>query len=296
MSKFSPAEAVFAGFRFARERPASLLIWSAYYLLVLAVSLFALFDLAGDKMLQLMALQKAGATDPGPMLAIVDDIAPALGFAALLMIVFGAVMRAAVLRAYLEPGTQPWAGLRFGGDELRVLGAYAFLMLALFCGTMSVSLFAGLAAGINQGLAMIVLIAGLVLMAGVAVRLSLTPVAAFVEKQISLRRSWQLTEGSFWSLVGAYILLFAVAGVILVVMLVLFGALMGVAALTTGGGLADVGLAMRRQYDNLNPILIGLDVMLNVVQVWLSVVFLVVGLGIAVNAYRALSIGKGLRV
>ena len=128
MSNFSPTEAVFAGFRFARARPAALLIWAAYYLVVLAVALFALFDLAGDKMLQLMALQKAGAADPGPMLAIMDDISPALGFAALLMMVFGAVMRAAVLRAYLEPGKiHPWAGLRFRDVlELQDVGVAKF--------------------------------------------------------------------------------------------------------------------------------------------------------------------------
>ena len=296
MSKFSPTEAVFAGFRFARERPAALLIWAGYYLVVLALSLFALFDLAGDKMQQFIALQQAGGTDPGPLLAVMDDIAPALGFAALLVIVFGAVMRTAVLRAYLQPGPHPWGGLRFGGDELRVLGAYALLMLALFSGVMSASLFTGLAAQINPGLAMVVLFAGLLLIAGVAVRLSLTPVVAFAEKRISMRRSWQLTEGAFWPLVGAYVLLFALGGVILAVMLVLFGALMGAAAIGTGGGLAEVGLAMRRQYDNLNPILIGLDVALNIAQLWLSVVFLVVAMGIAVNAYRALVVGKGLRV
>lgn len=287
MSNFSPTEAVFSGFRFARARPAALLIWAAYYLLVLAVALFALFDLAGDKMLQLMAVQKTGASDPGPMLAIMDDIAPALGFAALLMMVFGAVMRAAVLRAYLEPGKiHPWAGLKFGADELRVLGAYAFIMLALFCAVTFVSLLMSLAAQVNAGLAVVAMIAGLLAVAALAVRLSLAPMVAFTEKRISLRRSWQLTGGSFWPLAGAYVLLFAVAAVIIVVVLVLFGALMGAAALATGGGAAEVGLAMRRQYEGLNPMLIGLDVVLNVVQVWLSVVFLVTGLGVGVSAYR----------
>lgn len=295
MSNFSPSEAVFDGFRFARARPAALLIWSAYYLVVLAVALVALFDLAGDKMLQLLALQKAGAADPGPMLAIMDDIAPALGFAALLMMVFGAVMRAAVLRAYLEPGqAHPWGGLRFGGDELRVLGAYALIMLALFCAVSFVSLLIGVAAQVNAALAVVAMAAGLLAFAALAVRLSLTPMVAFAEKRVSLRRSWQLTADGFWSLVGAYILLFAVAAVILVMVLVLFGALMGAAALATGGGVAEVGLAVRRQYEGLNPMLIGLDVVLNLVQVWLSVVFLVAGLGVGVSAYRAF-VGKNPR-
>jgi hypothetical protein len=252
MSKFSPTEAVFAGFRFARTRPAALLIWSAYYLVVLAVALVALFDLAGDKMVQLAALNKAGPADPGALLTVMDDIAPALGFAALLMMVFGAVMRAAVLRAYLEPDkVHPWAGLRFGSDELRVLGAYAFIMLALFCAVTFVSLLMSLAAQVSPGLAVFALGAGLAALAALAVRLSLAPMVAFTEKRISLRRSWQLTAGGFWPLAGAYVLLFAVAGVIIVVVLVLFGAL------------------------------------LNVVQVWLSVVFLVAGLGVGVSAYRA---------
>jgi hypothetical protein len=287
MARLSPTEAVFAGFRFARERPAALLIWSAYYLVVLAVTLFAVFNLAGDKLLQLVALQRSGAADPGPILAIMDEIAPALGFAVLLLTVFGTVLRTAVLRAYLEPGPHPWGGLRFGGDELRVLGAYAFLMLTLFCGVTTVSLFTGLAAAVNPALAALAMIVGLAALAGLAVRLSLAPVVAYTEKRISLRRSWELTKGGFWRLLGAYVLLVAVAGVILVVMLVLFSALMGVAATASGGGIGDVGLALRRQYEGLNPILIGLDVLLNVVQVWLSVVFLAAGLGVGVSAYRA---------
>ena len=38
MAKFSPTEAVFAGFRFAKARPATILIWSAYLLVVTAVA------------------------------------------------------------------------------------------------------------------------------------------------------------------------------------------------------------------------------------------------------------------
>ena len=45
MAKFSPTDAVFAGFRFARERPATILIWAAYLLVAIAVTSIAMFDI-----------------------------------------------------------------------------------------------------------------------------------------------------------------------------------------------------------------------------------------------------------
>lgn len=294
MAKFSPTEAVFAGFAFARRRPAAILIWSAYYLVVLAIALVALYDLGGAKLQALVGLQQSANADPNQVLAVLDGVMPAVGFACLLLVVFGSVMRSAVIRAYLEPGPHVWAGLRFGGDELRVLGGYAMFISAMFLATMGLSAATQSVAALSQPAAVLVMLAGLLLLLGLAVRLSLAPVAAFKEKRVGacLRRSWTLTQGAFWRLLAAYVLLLAICAVILIVVLVLFGALMGVAAVASGGSIADVGVAMRRDYENLNPILIGLDVLLNLAQVWLSVVFLVVGLGVEVEAYRTFASDK----
>ncbi len=294
MAKFSPTEAVFAGFAFARRRPASILIWSAYYLVVLVIALVALFDLAGGKLQGLIALQQSGSADPNQMLALMDGMMPALGFATLILVVFGSVMRSAVIRNYLEPGPHVWGGLRFGGDELRVLGGYAMFILAMFLAMMGLSTATQAVASASKEAGALVMLIGLLLIAGLAVRLSLASVVAFKEKRVGacLRRSWTLTGGSFWRLVGAYVLVIAICAVILIVVLVLFGCLMAAAAVATGGNIADVGVAMRRDYEGLHPVLIGLDVLLNLAQVWLSVVFLVVGLGVEVEAYRTFATAK----
>jgi hypothetical protein len=287
MTPLSPTELVFAGFRFARKRPTSILIWSAYYLVVLAVAAWALIDLTGDRMQQLFAMLQTPTPDLQAASALMQDILPGVGFSDLLMLVFGSVMCAAMIRSQTEPATKTWAGLRFGEEELRVLGAYALTVVMLFFGLMAAAAAAGLAAGVNQAAALIVMILGLLLVAALAVRISLAPVIVFTEKRISLRRSWAMTQGVFWRLAGAYVLLAAIAGVVLTLSAVIFGALIGGAALAAGGGVASLAQAARQNFEGMNPVLIGLSVLSNLVQVWLMVVFISVGLNIAIQAYRA---------
>ena len=289
MEKFSPTEAVFAGFRFARQRPAVLLIWSAYYLVVLAVTLFAVLDLGGDKVAALQAMAQSSTIDMAKLQALADDLTPAFGFASLLLLVFGAVLRTAILRVYMAKEPQAWAGLRLGGEELRVLGAYASMM-AILAGALVVAM--GVSAAVemvSQAAGLPVLALGVLAAVALMVRLSLLPTVAYAERKVSPQRSWLLTRGVFWRLVAAFVLLFAVAAVIWMVLTLLFMALMGAAATATGGSIGEVGLAIRRQYEGLHPVLIVLDVLLNLLQVWLSVVYLTVGLGIGLHAWRVMS-------
>jgi hypothetical protein len=149
MAKFSPTEAVFAGFRFVRERPATLLIWSAFLLVVLALALVAMFDLGGDQMTALVQASQAVPFDPALITKLSQDIFPASAFALLLTVVFGSVLVTAILRVRLESATHPWGGLRFGGDELRVLGANVMVILAVFLAETLVGMAADLGARVG---------------------------------------------------------------------------------------------------------------------------------------------------
>jgi hypothetical protein len=285
MAKFSPTDSVFAGFRFAKERPATLLIWSAYLLLVMAVAVLALFDLGGDQMTALVTASSSGAFDPALISKISEDILPASSFCMLLMVVFGSVLVTAILRLHLEPGPQPWGGLKFGGDELRVLGANALVILMVFCCETLLGLVADLGGRVGiPGPA--VLFAGLLLILALHVRLSLTSVVAMAEKRISLRRSWLLTAQGFWPLLGAYVLLYAIGLVILLLVIVVFTALTAAIVMAGGGG-NPVAMLMSQDFGGLNPVMIGAYMLMNLAQVWVILLVLTVSIAVDVAAYRA---------
>jgi hypothetical protein len=288
MAKFSPTEAVFAGFRFARERPAAILVWSAFLLVVLAVVSIAMFDLGGDSMTSLVIASHGDHPDPKQLMKLMQEVAPATLFASLLMIVFGAVLSTAVLRVLLKPGPHAWAGLRLGGDELRMLGATVMVVLVVF----GLELLLGTASGLLAGVGVppiVSLIPGLVLILAVQVRLSLVGVISQVEHRIDLARSVRLTRKRFWPLLGAYVLLLAITLVILFLLTIVFAALMGAATLASGGGVNQLALMLSGKFSEMNPLLMVVYVASNLAQVWLAVVFLTVWLAIGVETYRAAS-------
>jgi hypothetical protein len=284
MAKFLPTEAVFAGFRFVRERPAALMIWSAFLLVVIAVAVLAMFDLGGDQMTAMMTASQTTPIDPAQISKLSEAVLPASSFAFLLVVVFGSVLMTAILRVQLEPGVHPWGGLRFGGDELRLLGANLAVLLALFFAELGLGLVAGLVS--NVGLRTPIMLVGFLLILALQARLSLTAVVAMVEKRIALRRSWTLTGKGFWRLLGAYVLLWAIAIVILFLIVILFGALTAAVAMA-GGGANPLALMMANNYGGLNSVVVGLYVLMNLAQVWLTMVVLAVSLVINVAAYRA---------
>jgi len=286
MAKFSPTEAVFTGFRFVRERPATLLIWSGFLLVVIAVAVAAMFDLGGDQMTALVTASQSGTFDPAQISKLSQDLLPASAFGLLLVVVFGAVLATAILRVYLRPGPHPWGGIRFGEDELRLLGAGALVICVLFFAELLVGLAAGLAANAGVPAAPVIAVGFLLIMA-LQVRLSLAPVVSLTEKKISLARSWALTAKGFWSLLGAYVLLLAITLVILVLIGILFSALMTAAAMATGGGVNQIALALAHNFDHLNPLLVGLYALMNLAQVWLGMVVMAVSLAVGAEAYKA---------
>jgi hypothetical protein len=289
MARFSPTDAVFAGFRFVRERPATLLVWAAFQLVATVVASVAMLDIGGDSLTSLgLAARSANPPDAQQLMKLMDDVLPALMFGALLMIVFGAVLSTAILRVRLNPGPQAWGGLRLGGSELRLLGSKILVFAAAF-------LVEGLAVFIAAALQLagvpipLGLAAGLALLvAPLMVRLSLAGVVSQIEGRLSPARSFQLTKPLFWRLVGAYVLLAAIMLVILVLVAVIFAALIGASALGGGGDMDQVAMAaMQGRFDSLNPIVAGLYILSNLAQVWVLVTFQAVFLSIATDAYEA---------
>lgn len=286
MAQFSPTESVFAGFRFAKARPAMILIWSAYLLVVLAVASFAMFDIGGDAMTALVIASQGAHPDPNQLMKLTQAVAPASLFAGLVIVIFGAVLSTAILRVRLKPGPQPWGGLQLGGDELRLLGAAALCVVAVMVLEAGVGLAMGLVADIGAPPAA-ALIPGALLILAVQVRLSLAGVVSQVEGRVDLGRAVRLTRRQFWRLLGAYVLLAAIALVALFLMTIMFAFLMGAAAMGLGGGVNQLALVLQHNFTQLNPLLALLYVASNLAQVWLAVVVLCVFHCIGVEAYRA---------
>jgi hypothetical protein len=252
----------------------------------LALVSVAMVDIGGDALTSLVIALQGSNPDPNQLAKLTAQVAPASLFAELLVTVFGAVLATAILRVRLSPGQHPWGGLKLGGDELRMLGATVLVMLCVFGVTMASGMVADLVAAAG-GPSLVPLAIGVLLALVLQVRLSLVGVIAQAEGRISLPRSFRLTKGLFWRLVGAYVLLAAIVLVILFLLAVIFAALLEAAAVATGGGINQAALALQGRFTDLNPALAVLYVISNLAQVWVIVVFLVAFLSIAVDAYQA---------
>jgi hypothetical protein len=286
MARFLPTDAVFSGFRFVKQRPAMVLIWAAYLLVLLAVASVAMFDIGGDALTSLMIAAQGSNPDPAKLMKLMQQVAPASLFAELLITIFGAVLATAVLRVRLTPGPHPWGGLKLGGDELRVLAGTLLVMICVFCLSMTAGVLADLVGELGIP-PLIPLALGLFLVLAVQVRLSLVGVVCQAEGRVSLSRSILLTKGMFWRLLGAYVLLAAITLVILFLLAVIFAALIGAAAMATGGGVNQMALALQGRFTDINPLLAILYVANNLAQVWVIVVFVAVFLCTTTEAYKS---------
>jgi hypothetical protein len=286
MAKFSPTDAVFSGLREARQRPAAVLVWSAALMVAMAVTSVAVFDIGGDSLVSLFLALQAEHPDPKQIAKLFEDVSPAFMFGGLLMMVFGSVLATAVLRVQLKPGVHPWAGLKLGGDELRMLGATVLVSVATSVIESLVGIGSGslAAAGVPQ---FATLIPGLFLILAVQVRLSLTGVVSQTENRISLIRSIRLTKGLFWPMLGAYVLLLAIGLVMFFLIAIAFAALLGAASMAGGGGVNQLFLLMAGKLDQIDPLMMVISILSNMAQVWLGVVVLIAWLHIGVEAYKA---------
>jgi hypothetical protein len=288
MARFSPTDAVFSGFRFVKERPATLLVWAAFLLVAAAVALTAVADLGGDSLTALSIAVRGSNPDPQQLMKLMDDVLPAILFGGLLMIVFGAVLSTAILRVRMTPGPHPWGGLRLGGGELRLLGAKFLVLAAAFVVELVVAVVAVALAGAGVPTLLGLTLGLALLLAPLLIRLSLAGVVSQAEGRINPARSFQLTKPLFWRLLGAYVLLGAIMLVILVLLAIIFTALLGAAALGGGGDMDQTAMALvQGRLTDLNPLVVAVYVAFSLVRVWVAVVATVVFLSISVDAYDA---------
>ena len=199
-------------FGFVRDNVRAILVWSGlFFLLSLALMTIMRPFYAG----QLAAMQAGTAAPPnfGPLLLMI-----------VLLLVVMTVVWAAVFRAVLFPEQSRLAYLRLGMDELRLLGCVlvlliAFYLLLLVSGIVMAILGAAImgVGGAAGGVAAVGL-AAVVLSLWLGTRFSLAGPLTILERKIIIGRSWRMTRGNFWRLLGAYL-------VIIVLLVVVYGGL-----------------------------------------------------------------------
>jgi len=199
-------------FGFVRDNVRAILVWSGlFFLLSLALMTIMRPFYAG----QLAAMQAGTAAPPnfGPLLLMI-----------VLLLVVMTVVWAAVFRAVLFPEQSRLAYLRLGMDELRLLGCVlvlliAFYLLMLVSGIVLAILGAAImgVGGAAGGVAAVGL-AAVVLSLWLGTRFSLAGPLTILERKIIIGRSWRMTRGNFWRLLGAYL-------VIIVLLVVVYGGL-----------------------------------------------------------------------
>jgi uncharacterized membrane protein YeaQ/YmgE (transglycosylase-associated protein family) len=245
MPNFSLTEAAFEGFRFTRERPASVAAWAlATFVSNLATGILG--ALVGGPALH--AFQAAAASsDITQFLSLLVPAVPALVVTVLMELAGASVVYASALRSFM--GIDHRVTFKAGADERRLflllvgygLIYWVFSLLTGMAFGLSENIASALSPVVAKFLVWLAPIAMFCLPTFVIVRLSLAPVIALDRKRISLKESWVSTKGHFWPLAGSLILSIGLFLVVAFVALMLVMILTELASIGTHGAIAKPG-------------------------------------------------------
>jgi hypothetical protein len=292
MRRFSPTDAAFEGLRLTRERPRAVLAWAACYLIFsYLIGVVADLTLGPQSKALLADLQRANS-DPAAFWPAAQKMAPFFLAGLPLSLVFQAIFTSAVYRAVLSPEEARRGYLRLGMDEVRIMALNVIMSviwgLTLF-GVLMVSVFTAVSLGAAAAPAL-VLVGDILTMVAfgaaivILVRLSLAGPLTFNEHRLRVFESWALTRGSFWRLLGAYILAFAMGAVVLVLMGLILFVVASVLLQLNGGGVAALSAP------SPGPLVVVLAFVWQVASVLIFTCFYVVLKAPAAQAYKDLTI------
>jgi hypothetical protein len=295
---FSATEAAFEGFRLVKREPKSVLAWAGVQLvfsIALTLLLLPVMSVAVKVDLPPAAAASPGAVAAATAASNMAKLLPMYALMVPLYLIFFAVLSAAVYRAVLRPEDKGFARLRFGQDELRLIGAWILLGLlwigfSILAGVVLVVLVAGVAFTARSGPAMAVLAVSITYLglfaffAWFAVKFSMVGPMTFAQKRIQLFGSWKFTKGRFWSLLGCYLLAFVFILIIWLVALIIDGA---VAVGSTGGSFTAAATSMfRPDYSSMQTYFTPARLVLLPVGAVAGMLQLALGVAPAARAYK----------
>jgi hypothetical protein len=259
MSGFKPADAALEGFRITRENPKTFAIWVGATFAVSVLSVIIDVLLPGSVREGLASISANETMTAKQFIDTLILISPVL----VLGLIVQSIMAAAVYRLIFRHDDTRFGYLRLGADEFRLMALsviYIFLTIGLMLAAVAgVGIVVAVVSLGGAAVATFATTAGVFAVIGimvyVLVRLSLAPVATFVERRLAIFESWGLTRGYFWPLLGAYVLALACIAVIGLLILTIFSAVAGAIVLTSGGQLSDVKSVIQPQGTSLKSYL-----------------------------------------
>lgn len=218
MTEFSASDAAIAGFRLIGQRWRVVVGWSmANLLIVVAMAI----------VVSMVALGIGAAAGSSPAGAVIAGV---IGLLAGLMA--GAIIACGVYRLMLRPQEPAYIFLRVGKDEARLVAVW---LIALIAWGALAALIAGVGTllqgrgGLAGGLAFAIL--PVLAAVWLAVRFSLAGPVSFAEGRLGFLRSWRLTRGRTWAVLGMAVVAALLLGVVWILawilQLVLTGAITG---------------------------------------------------------------------
>ena len=191
-------------FSLIRERPGAMAVWGLIYLATEVVLGLGTSSLLGS-----------GINMVGTWSLIL-----LLNFALFLVVM---VLYTAIQRAVLRPGDGGFASLRLGMDEVRAILLMIFYVVLFYIGLIFLGvvmvLFVGATANTGSVATMwfmlvIQLIGLFCLLAWFYVKLSLSFPLTLLRRRFVMGEAWTLSMGRFWTLFGAYFVIFVIVFVL----------------------------------------------------------------------------------
>lgn len=229
---FDFGKAVFHFFNVFSRKPAAVIWIALWQSLLYAGLLYLTFVTIGDYYVWIFGELASGNVGMIDETEIMNRMANVMSFGPLISIggiLIALMAQGAWLRLLTRGEMSAVIPFRLGGDELRLFATNLGLIgigIGLYFAFLFVMIFAGVAVGIavssggdaNVGLAggLTVAIAILVMLGlslFVGVRLSAAPAMTVLERRIAFP-AWGVTKGKFWPVLGAYILVAIMLGVL----------------------------------------------------------------------------------
>lgn len=241
MGQIDVGRAATTGFGVIARNPLAVVVWGLVFFALTVLPLLLMFGTIGPAIAEFaQSAPEGGDPDVSAMMRLQGQLMAVNSLVQLGQLVAQVLLMCAIYRAVLTPEDSRFFYLRLGMGELMAGLMMLFVGILLVMGIFAAILVGaivvgGTAAASPEAAVVIGIVAVLALIAGgvwLALRFSLAPVMAFVQRGFPLVEAWKLTQGK----VGALFLVGLLAVfIVLALEVVVFGALIGAAVASIAG-------------------------------------------------------------